>query len=401
MISDILLNGSPLDLSTIEYQVQIQHGRSDVTSSPQPSNAQIVIRGSVGVDVEISDTLVVQAYGFNRFTGQISDVTISHLSSVPPVAISTITAVGELSRVGFVEVGASGYPHDTVRERIDTVLTAVGLPYLNGASPTVELHQVTGSDIQPTDALSYLGQVAEWTGATYFDDPAGQIVFESYGERGITSFEGTWANSLGTWAIQTFQWNEFGIIPLPTVIPSDTVIFTPTWSKTRQTIINSVTVLGYNETHETTQTDSASIAAYGLREYRLNTEIRQSADVIDRAGSIITAQANPLWNLGAVSIMVHNLDTVTRDLVLSLVSGMAVSLSDLPQPAPVANYLGIVEGWGEVYVPGEHTLTLSLSDPRYSYETVTWGEVDPALEWGDIPADLQWFEILTNNSLAA
>jgi hypothetical protein len=162
-----------------------------------------------------------------------------------------------------------------------------------------------------------------------------------------------------------------------------------------------VTVLGYNDTHETTQTDSASIAAYGLREYRLNTEIRFSADVTDRAGNIITAQANPLYSLGAVSILVHNLDTTTRDLVLQLVSGMAVSLSGLPQPAPVANFLGIVEGWGEVYTPGEHILTLSLSDPRYSFQTVTWGEVDPALEWGDIAADLQWYEILTNNSLAA
>jgi hypothetical protein len=343
----------------------------------------------------------VEAYGFKRFTGQVSDVTISHLSSVPPVAISTITAVGELSRVGFVEVGAAGYPHETVRERIDTVLTAVGIPYLNGASPDVELHSISTGNAEPTDALSYLGQVAEWTGATYFDDPQGQIVFESYGARGITSFEGIWSAILGTWAAQTLEWGEFGVIPQPTVIPSDTVIFTPTWSKTRQTIINSVTVLGYNESHETTQTDSASIAAYGLREYRLNTEIRYSADVIDRAGNIITAQANPLWSLGAVSVMVHNLETVTRDLVMSLVSGMAVSLSGLPQPAPVANYLGIVEGWGEVYIPGEHIITLSLSDPRYSYQTVTWGKVDPALEWGDIAADLQWYEVLTNNSLAA
>jgi hypothetical protein len=401
VISDILLNGSALDLSTIEYQVQIQHGRSDVTTSPQPSNAQIVIRGSVGVDVEISDTLVVEAYGFKRFTGQVSDVTISHLSSVPPVAISTITAVGELSRVGFVEVGAAGYPHETVRERIDTVLTAVGIPYLNGASPDVELHSISTGNAEPTNALTYLGQVAEWTGATYFDDPQGQIIFESYGARGITSFEGIWSGTLGTWAAQTLEWGQFGVIPQPTVIPSDTVIFTPTWSKTRQTIINSVTVLGYNESHETTQTDSASIAAYGLREYRLNTDIRYSADVIDRAGNIITAQANPLWSLGAVSVMVHNLDIVTRDLVLSLVSGMAVSLSGLPQPAPVANYLGIVEGWGEVYVPGEHIITLSLSDPRYSYQTVTWGEIDPALEWGDIAADLQWYEVLTNDSLTA
>jgi hypothetical protein len=401
MISEIALDGVALDLDSIEYQVQIQHGRSDVTTSPQPSNAQIIIRGSVGVDVEISETLVVKAYGFHRFTGEVSDVTITHLSSNPPVAVSTITAVGELARVGFVEVGATGFDHQTARERVDTVLGAVGIPYLNGADPLIDLHQVTGSDIQATDALSYLAEIAQWIGATYFDDPFGRIVFESYGERGITSFDGTWQNTLGTWAASTLEWGEFTTIFPPTVIPPGTVIFTPSWSRTRQTIINSVTVLGYKDTHETTQTDSASITDYGLREFRLNTDLRYSGDVIDRAGKIITAQANPLWSLGAVSIMVHNLDTPTRDLVLGLVSGQAVSLSRLPQPAPVEDYLGIVEGWGETYTPGEHILTLSLSDPRYSFETVTWGEVNPALIWGDVPADLQWFQIITSDSLAA
>lgn len=401
MISEIALNGTALDLTTIEYEVQIQHGRSDVTASPQPSNAQIIIRGSVGVDVEISDTLVVKAYGFNRFTGQVSDVTITHLSSNPPVAISTITAIGELARVGFVEVGATGFAYQTARERVDTVLGAVGIPYLNGADPLIDLHEVTGADIQPTDALSYLGEIAQWIGATYFDDPFGRIIFESYGERGITSFAGIWSSTLGTWAAQTIDWTGFPEVLPATVIPSDTVIFTPTWSRTRQTIINSVTVLGYNDTHETTQTDSASIATYGLREYRLNTDLRYSGDVVDRAGNIISAQANPLWNLGAISIQVHNLDTITRDLALSLVSGMAVSLSGLPQPAPVFDYLGIVEGWGETYTPGEHILTLSLSDPRYSFETITWAEVDPALLWSAVPAALQWFEVLNDNSLAA
>jgi hypothetical protein len=401
VISDIQLAGVALDLDSVEYQVQIQHGRSDVTASPQPSNAQIIIRGSVGVDVEISDELVIKAYGFHRFTGNISDITISHLSSVPPVAITTLTGIGELSRVGFTEVGASGYPHETVSQRVDDVLTAVGLPYLNGADPDVQLHSISSGNAQPTDALSYLGLVAQWTGATFYDDPFGRIVFESYGNRGITSFSGTWSNQIGTWADNTVSWDSFPVNAAPTIIPDTDIIFTPTWSKTRQTIINSVTVLGYNDTHETTQTDSASIAAYGLREYRLNTEIRYEADVIDRAGNIITAQANPLYSLGAVSILVHNLDNTTRDKVLELVSGMAVSLSGLPQPAPVADFLGIVEGWGEVYTPGEHILTLSLSDPRYSFQTITWGEVDPALEWGDIPGDLQWFEVLNDNSLAA
>ena len=399
MITDITLDSISLDLDDIEYQVQIQHGRSDVTSAPQPSNAQIIIRGTVGVDAEIAQTLQIKAYGFPRFTGEISDVQITHLSSNPPVAVSTITAIGNLAKVGFYVVGAAGFPEETVSQRVDDVLLSTGLDYLNGADPDIVLHNI--SSPEPTDALSYLSQVAEWTGATFYDDPYGRIVFESYGNRGITSFGVVWSNSIGTWADNTIAWEAFPVDRATTRIPDDTVIFTPTWSRTRQTVINQLTVLGYNDSHETTQTDTASVTAYGLREYRLNTEIKNSGDVVDRAGKIITAQANPLWSLGQVSIMVHNLATLDQEKILELVSGMAVSVSSLPKPAPLSQFVGIVEGWGEVYTPGQHILTLSLSDPRYSFETVTWADVDPALSWGSVPADLQWYEIITGNDLAA
>ena len=401
MITDIELAGSPLDLDDIEYQVFIQHGRSDITAAPQPSNAQITIRGAAGVAAEIADTLVIKAYGASRFTGEISDVRVTHLSSVPPVALTTITAIGNLARVGYVIVGADGYPEETVSQRVDDVLAATGLTYLNGADTAVVLHQISSGNAEATDALSYLSQIAEWTGATFFDDPEGRVIFESYGMRGITSFDGIWSSVFGTWADNTVAWESFPVDRSTTQLPPDTIIFTPTWSRTRQTVINQVTVLGYNDTHETTQSDSASISTYGLREYRLNTDIKDSDDVLARAGKIITAQANPLWSLGQISIMVHNLDTIPQEQILNLVSGMAVSISSLPQPAPLGQYLGIVEGWSENYTPGEHILTLSLSDPRYSFETVTWAGVDPALEWGDVPAGLQWFEVITGSDLAA
>lgn len=401
MISSITLNGTPLDLSTVEYEVQIQHGRSDITAAPQPSNSQIIIRGPVGVNVEIADFIEIKAYGFHRFTGQVSDVSLTHLSSVPPVAVSTITSIGELSRVGFTEVGAAGYSQETVSTRVDEVLTAVGLPYLNGADTTTVLAAISAPNANPTDALSYLAFLAETTGATYYDDPFGRIVFESYGMRGTTSFIGSWANVVGDYADNIVTWGSFPVNQIPTNIPGTDIVFTPNWSRTRQTVLNSVTVLGHNDTHETTQTDAPSIATYGLREYRLNTEIKDAGDVLNRAEGIITAQAIPFWNLGSISILVHNLGTVDRDLVLELVSGMGVTLENLPQPAPETYYYGIVEGWGEIYTPEQHILTLSLSDPRYSLATIPWNAVDPALTWGNIPAALKWFETITSRDLAA
>lgn len=401
MITEITLNSVPLDLATVEFEVQIQHGRADVQSAPQPSNSQIIIRGPVGVNVEISDFIEIKAYGFHRFTGQVSDVTLTHLSSVPPIAVSTITSIGELSRVGFTEVGASGFLQETVSQRVEDILTAVGLPFLNGADPVLSLHAITGGDIDPTDALSYLAYLAETTGATYYDDPYGRIVFESYGNRGTTSFAGAWSSQLGTFNDNPVPWSSFPVDQVPTNIPGTDIIWAPTWSLTRQTVINSVTVLGHNDTHETTQTSAASIADYGLREYRLNTDIRLSAGVLSRAEAIITAQAIPFYNLGSISILVHNLGNVDRDKVLELVSGMGVTVENLPQPAPEPYYFGIVEGWGEIYTPDQHIITLSLSDPRYSLQTIPWDDVDPVLEWGQVPASLKWFETITSRDLAA
>jgi hypothetical protein len=99
--------------------------------------------------------------------------------------------------------------------------------------------------------------------------------------------------------------------------------------------------------------------------------------------------------------MVQNLDEANRDRIMQLVSGMEVSILNLPQPAPEAQFAGLVEGWGEVYTPGEHILTLSLSDPRYSFQTILWGEVYTDIEWADVFDTARWFEIISNGSLTA
>jgi len=408
MITEISLGGTVLDLDTIEFNVGIQHGRSDVTSTPQSSNAQITIRGPVGVDAEITDELIIKAYGQRRFTGEISDVTITHLSSEPPVALTTIIAMGYLSTLGMVQVGVDGWSNQTARQRVEEILAATGLPYANGATTDITFHGLSSGNAEPTDALSYLAGIAEWSGATYFDDPDGRIVFESYGARGITTFAGTWSNNIGPWSDYDQTWDSFPIDRSADTLPSDAVIYTPTWSRTRQTIVNDVTVLGHAASGvghgldwEVTVTDSASIAAYGRRAYRLQTEIRYEADGTDRAGSIITAHANPLWSLGQISIIMSQLSTHDRDLILALVSGSAVAILDLPQPAPLGQFVGIVEGWGERYADGQHVLTLSVSDPRYSFETITWDEVDPALEWGDVSPTVKWYEIISGSDLAA
>jgi hypothetical protein len=63
--------------------------------------------------------------------------------------------------------------------------------------------------------------------------------------------------------------------------------------------------------------------------------------------------------------------------------------------------MGICEGWTEIYTPGQHILTLSLSDPRFSYQTVTWANVPPALVWEDVNPGLEWYNAVTADDLEA
>jgi hypothetical protein len=399
-INFIKLNGVDVDLSDVEYQVSIQHGRNDVLSQPEASSAQIVIRGSRGVQAKMADFMQIEAYGFARFTGEVSDIQIVHLSSDPPEAITTIIAMGNLAKLGLALTGGDGFAHETVRERADIILTDSGLDYINGGSDTLELHQ-TDPNIEPV--MQALQNLAEGSGATFFDTPEGIIAFESYGNRGLTHYANTWASLQQPWSYYLQSWDSFPTSFASYAFPESGVVFSPTWTQNLTSLVNDVTVsygnpsnLSYEQSE-----DSASIALYGRRSYSLTSGLRNEADATARAGSILTAQANPLWQMGQISVLVHELDEPNRDLVLALVNGATVTVPGLPTPAPYSSFTGIVEGWAETYTPGQHIITFSISDPRYSYQTVTWADIDPALEWGNVNPGVAWYNVVKADDLIA
>jgi hypothetical protein len=394
--------GVALDLSDVEYQVSVQHGRNGVTNQPEASTAQIVIRGTSGVTAKMSDPVVIQAYGFDRFTGEISDLRITHLSTTPPTAVTTVIAMGNLAKLGLRQTTDTTYPHETVRARAEKILTDGGLSYLNGASDTLELHSLNSSETQLQPVLQALAELAEWSGSTYFDTPEGLISFESYGTRGITAFAATWQSVVEPWTFYSQTWDSFPTAIASYEFPSSGVIWSPTWTQTLESLINDVTVTyGSTGQNEEQADDAASIALYGRRAYTLDTRLRNSADASLRAGAVLTAQANPLWNMGQISVYVDLLTNTDRDRVLALVNGATVTVPNLPEPAPYSSFQGIVEGWGETYTPGQHIITFSISDPRYSYETVTWNEIDGALIWGDVNPTVAWYNVVNADDLLA
>ena len=396
-ITAVEVAGTALDLAGIEYAVTVSHGRSDILAPSSPSQAEITLYGTVNAPAEIADSLYITAYGTARFTGTVTDTRIEFLGDGTPR--TTITAIGQLSKLGAVLVDVN-FPHEMVDARVETILTATGLPYLNGATDALELFAVT-EDI-PVTAMQLLDDLAQGSGGTFFDTPHGQIVFESYGVRGQTANPGNWQAQTLTFAAEANSWDSFPTGIAATVLPSNIVVYAPTWTKTQQGLVNEVAITHADPPAVETYTDSGSVALYGLRATELTTGLRKNADSDARGAAILLAQAFPLWSLGQVSILVHEIaSTPTRDLILAILNGSTVRVDDLPPNGPFDQFTGICEGWTEVYTPGEHVLTLSLSDPRMSYQTVPWNAVSGTLTWANVDSTVQWYNVVNADDLIA
>jgi hypothetical protein len=53
----VLINDVALDLTDVEYNVQVTHARSDIKATPEAGTAQVILRGTTGTGIEIGDEL--------------------------------------------------------------------------------------------------------------------------------------------------------------------------------------------------------------------------------------------------------------------------------------------------------------------------------------------------------
>jgi hypothetical protein len=408
-VNSIIIGGTSVDLSNIEWSLTVDHGRNDVTQAPQPSNAQFTTLGTSTIIGAIGSSLTVTAYNTLRFTGSITDMQITHLYSPLGTYSARVTyqAQGNFSKLGLLNVGAAGYPEESVALRTTEIMAETGLTYSANMDPMqVLLAQAATTDPQP--ALTLLSAICSQTGATMYDLPDGTIGIESYSRRGYDYNPATWAYVTGPWSdYSLYNWDDVytasAAAPIPLNLVADSVIWEPVWRNNILTVVNRATV-AYGATSPQSvilAEDTASQAFYGIRATVLPTQLSDPLDAYNRAGAIITAQSEPRYDLQQIQIFVDLLTSPQQTAVLALISGDRVQVNNLPSPAPLTQFLGIVEGWSEQYTQQGHVLTLSLSDPRYSYAMAEWISVDPTLIWGDVNTSVQWYNVVLPDDLLA
>jgi hypothetical protein len=410
MITAVKVNGTALDLDGIEYQVTVSHGRNDITALPQASDASLTLYGFPTIPVEVSDLVVIEAYGLTRFTGRVTDVVLTHLYDpegiVNFVARLEVQLMGNLSRLGLAFVGADGYARELLDLRVENILTDAGVTYANNSDPLMTQESLD-AQIGGYGALDLLSALCTQTGATLADLPDGNILFESYSRRGYGYNPAHWYDlGTDTYPDIPYIWadvyDRVDAAPLTVTIPAASTVWAPTWRKSAQTILNDVTVTyGNSGNQDKTDSDPASIVTHGRRAFTLATQLHYATDAQTRASEIIRSQSEPRYAMANVQVLMETLTEPTLTDVLELIRGSRVNLDDLPQPAPIGDYTGVLEGWAETYTPGQHILTLSLSDPRFSYLMAKWSEISPTLIWGDVNPTVQWYNVVLPADLVA
>lgn len=380
-LSSVTLAGASITLTDVVANVSISHSRTDIS---QPSTASrctlsILIGETDAIPATVGDPLVVQSHSIDRFTGTVSEVSLDHYPG--GTTIVTVTAVGNLELLTFLNTGLDGFSEESFETRADSILDASGLAYLISSDDATTL---TAEDAQATTAAQYLTNLCAAVGATMCDLPDGNVLLQTYTKRLEDYSPDTWADGSGAWSAQTGSWR-----PLRQLVelPGNAVTWEPLWHLRTDTIVNDVTITyGSAEPQATvTDTDTTSVSVYGKRSAYLTTSIKLEATATARAGNILTAQASPRWRISDATVLVDELDTATRAKVLDIVSGDRVILDSLPGSAPDILYFGIVEGWTETHTPEGHRLTLYLSDPRYSYAMVPWADAGSATWSAAVP----------------
>ncbi len=417
MIPTVTVNGVALGLEGVEYRITVSHGRNDITSSPQPSDAAMTLLGFLNIPVDISDLVEISVYGVTRFTGRVTDVTLGHdfningptLGTGPEafVARLAVTMIGNLSLLGLKFVGAAGYAQQLLNDRVEDILTEAAVTFANNSDPLMTQIALPALD-GGYSALEQLTSLGSETGGTLCDLPDGAVLWESYSRRGYGYNPATWAtiDPADTWADVPYVWAdvyERVDTSTPTVeLPHTAIAWSPIWRNTSQTILNDVTVT-YGATGELTQTDTdpSSISAHGRRAFTLATRLADGVDAQNRASDIIRTQSEPRYAVQAIEVLVETLTDPTRADLLAVISGSKVGIDQLPQPAPIADFIGVCEGWTQTFTPGLDRLVLSLSDPRFSYQVVKWSEVDPVLTWAGVDLDVQWYNVVSADDLIA
>jgi hypothetical protein len=164
--------------------------------------------------------------------------------------------------------------------------------------------------------------------------------------------------------------------------------------QTRSGDIRNQITLKYkeNSTLEVTDSDAASILAYGPLAQIITTTIENQTDAEDQAAFYLGLRSYPQANFRQITFELTNpeIDDADRDSLINIFMGLPLRINDLPLNMAAGTYLGFVEGWTWRAAYNTVSVTAILSPLAFSLQAMQWQDVLPAEQWNTISGSLDW-----------
>jgi hypothetical protein len=362
------------DISCLVDSVSISHGRDDSGSQPEASSATIALSVDAAaaqlpavVDVGAQVRVTTQTAGgvWDRFTGRVSDLALGWDDAgadTPDAGVGQIVAVGLLADLGRRVVGDVPWPQELDGARVARVLAAAGHPLdpLTSDPGTVEL---VPRDVDATQALDVAHDAAVSGTGVLWQTRSGQVRYaDADHRRGI---------------------------PSALTLDACDLLVTPTWRRTLEGLVNSVS-LGYGtepagggEQPRYVASNPDSITRWGTYGYSTTTALASLADAQAQGSLLLARNSSPVWVMAALPVDVSGLDAARYDALLGLDVHSLLTLTGLPAlgTAPTSATLW-VEGWKEELTWGGHESELVVSGYCRTVPPPRWDDVDPQWVWG-------------------
>jgi hypothetical protein len=373
MIASVKVDGVTVDLNTVAHDVSITIGRRDLTTTFAPSACRITFYDVIASSYTalVGKTLTVTGSAFQLFGGYITDVRLT-VATATSGARCDIIAAGPSSRLGLINVNASGYAGTTLGLRCKQIADDV-----NAQTSSIYFVSETGTD---EGAYTIAALPAETQSATTAlqatVDQVDGVVYDNPSDNTIAT---------GRVAYYTNDVNSVS----STTIAANRVLFAPTFEQSGQ-IIN-VVVVGY-ETGSIERSNATSQTLYGKRTRAITTTIVNSTQATDLADEIISRSRRPRWAISDVTI---TQPTTGAETLYDRIGG-TLTIGSLPTGSPAVTYTGIVQGWEHRVTGGKHLTTFYLADPAELGKSIAWNAVPATYQWNTNPY-LIWDNALTIN----
>jgi hypothetical protein len=148
---------------------------------------------------------------------------------------------------------------------------------------------------------------------------------------------------------------------------------------------------GYSSTYSVSDPDS--IAAYGLFERSIDSNIKSLTDITDIANRELNLRRVPKGSLGAITFRLDNPDITTAmlDSLVGVYFGQPMLINNLPSNLLGGTFEGFVENVALRATPSYVEITLYISATEFSLSTTQWDTVLPStITWATTNATLIW-----------